>query len=145
MIPLTSIYFAEKAPTISFVHDYPRHVKSGISRGTTGVLKTAFLVINALGPLLFFEPEQESGARHLYHLTSARYKAKGGVEESVPLGEGVATARGIDGVSGSGVYSCDADNEEASDKVEKILTRHRRQGAVERVWKQIQDDTNAVL
>ncbi|OAA74595.1 NAD(P)-binding domain protein [Akanthomyces lecanii RCEF 1005] len=62
IISLTNIYFAESAPTISFVHDYPGHVKSGISRGTTGVLKAAFLAINALGPLLFFKPEQESGA-----------------------------------------------------------------------------------
>lgn len=145
IISLANIYFVENSPIISFVHDYPGHVKSGISRGTTGVLKAAFLVINALGSLLFFKPEQESGAQHLYYLTSACYKAKEGVEESVPLGEGVATARGVDAVSGSGVYSCDADNEEASDKVEKVSVRHKKEGAVEMVWKQIQDDRNAVL
>ncbi|OAR00736.1 hypothetical protein LLEC1_00219 [Akanthomyces lecanii] len=72
-------------------------------------------------------------------------EAKEGVEGSVPLGEGAATARGVDGLSGSGVYSCDADNEEASDKVEKFLARHRREEAVERVWKQLQADTDTVL
>ncbi|OAA53197.1 NAD(P)-binding domain protein [Cordyceps fumosorosea ARSEF 2679] len=145
IISLTNMYFAHKAPTVSFIHDYPGLVRSGISRGTTGALRAAFVVMNALGPLLFYKPDQESGARHLYYLTSARFKAKEGVEESVPVGDGIAVARGVDGVSGGGIYSCDADNEEAPRKVERILARHKEQGAVERVWKQIQDDTDAIL
>ncbi|TQV94534.1 NAD(P)-binding domain [Cordyceps javanica] len=130
MISLTSVYFATKVPSVSFIHDYPGHVKSGISRGTTGVLKAAFVVINTLGPLLFFKPEKESGDRHLYHLTSERFEDQGG---------------GVDGVAGSGVYSCDADNNEAPEKVENILSRHKKPGAVGRVWKRIQDNTMLIL
>lgn len=145
IISLTNIYWADQAPTVSFIHDDPGHVRSGIGRGTTGILRAAFVVINALGPLFFFKPEKESGARHLYYLTSARYKAREGVDESVPLEDDVATARGVDGVAGSGVYSCDAENDEASERVQDVLARHRKEGAVERVWKQIQADTEAVL
>ncbi|KAJ6780495.1 hypothetical protein PWT90_02971 [Aphanocladium album] len=145
IVTLTNAYFAEKAPSVTFIHDYPGTVKSGISRGTSGLLGAAFVVANVLGPVLFFKPEKESGERHLYFLTSARYKAKEGAEVSVPLGEGIAVARGIDGVPGSGVYSCGAENDEAPERTEKALAEHKKQGAVERVWKQIQEDTNSVL
>ncbi|KAJ3486574.1 hypothetical protein NLG97_g6587 [Lecanicillium saksenae] len=146
IITLTNEYFAEKAPTVTFVQDFPGSVKSGIGRGTSGILGFAFAIANVLGPLLFFKPEKESGERHLYYLTSARYKARqGAAEESVPLGEGVTVARGIDGVPGSGVYSCDSENDEAPEEVEKAVIEHKKQGVVERVWKQIQKDTDAVL
>ncbi|XWW97590.1 hypothetical protein V2A60_005574 [Cordyceps javanica] len=128
MISLTSVYFATKVPSVSFIHDYPGHVKSGISRGTTGVLKAARAVID------IFTISQVSAS-----------KTKEGVEESVPLGDRIAMARGVDGVAGSGVYSYDADNNESPEKVENILARHKKLGAVGRVWKRIQDNTMLIL
>lgn len=63
----------------------------------------------------------------------------------MPLGEDVSVGRGIDGVSGSGVYSCGAVNEETNRKVEELLTLCKEQGLVENIWRRIQDDSDAAL
>jgi NAD(P)-dependent dehydrogenase (short-subunit alcohol dehydrogenase family) len=139
IVTLTHAHFMQQAPTVSFIHDYPGVVKSGIARGTTGLLWGVMTVIQMLGPLINI-PEQESGERHLYFATSARFRAKDGVEEAVQLGEGVGFARGIDGVEGSGVYSADQDNESAGPAVEELLGRFKKEGLVEKVWGMIEED-----
>lgn len=58
---LTNVYFARKAPTVSFIHNDPGQFKPGSCRGTTGILSAAF-VINTLGPMLFLMHEEEIGA-----------------------------------------------------------------------------------
>lgn len=85
-------------------------------------------------------PEKESGARHLFFATSARFRAKEGFEESVPLGEGVGIARGIDGAEGSGVYSADEVNESAGPSVEELLEGFKKEGLVEKIWGMIEED-----
>lgn len=142
---LTNAYLAKRAPNVSFIHDFPGQVKSGISRGTSGILGAAYVVINALGPLFFFTPEEESGARHLYYATSARFAPQEGAEESVPLSDGVSVARGVDGVLGGGVYSCDESNEEASTDVEQLLGTYIAQGLDEKVWGEIQQGIDKIL
>ena len=93
------------APEVSFVHNFPGAVKSGIARGDIGalmrVLKTVFTV---LGPLVHV-PLVEAGNRHVFLCTSARFPA--GPEDGtagVPLVDGLAVARGSDGLIGSGMY-----------------------------------------
>lgn len=138
---VTSInaHFAQQAPTVSFIHDYPGNVKSGIARGTTGLLWGVLTVFTLLGSLMYI-PEQESGERHLFFATSARFPAKQGVEEAIPLGEGVEVARGIDGVEGSGAYSTDEVNESAGPAVVELLEKFKREELVEKVWKIIEED-----
>ncbi|KAE9366372.1 hypothetical protein N431DRAFT_549262 [Stipitochalara longipes BDJ] len=132
-------HFAKQAPAISFIHDYPGFVKSGIARGTTGLLWGFLTVSKLLGSLLYI-PEQESAERHLFLATSARFHAKEGVEEAVPLGEGVIVAKGIDGVEGSGVYSIDQVNESAGPAVQELLEKFKKEGLVEKIWGTIEED-----
>jgi hypothetical protein len=140
---LIHAHFAQQAPTVSFVHDFPGFVKSGIARGTTGLLWGGMTFLKLLGPLLSI-PEQESGERHLFFATSARYQAKEGAEEAVPLGKGVRVARGIDGVEGSGVYSADQVNEDAGLAVEELLETFKKEGLVEKVWRMIEEEYDRI-
>ena len=139
IVTLIHAHFAQQAPTVSFIHDFPGNVKSGIGRGTTGLLSGVLTVFNILGPLIYI-PEQESGERHLFFATSARFQAKEGLEEAVPLGEGVGVARGIDGLEGSGVYSTDQVNESAGPAVEELLEGFKREGLVEKIWGTIEEE-----
>jgi hypothetical protein len=102
------------------------------------MLKAVFMVI---GPLIYI-PNQESGERHLFLATSARYPARtgGNTVPGVPLAGGVAVARGTDGKSGSGVYSVDWDGESAGPKVEELLAKFRKEGMVEKVWKHTEEE-----
>lgn len=134
------------AAEVSFVHNFPGAVESGIARGSIGplmrVLKTIFAM---LGPLVHI-PLEEAGDRHLFLCTSARFSA--GPEDAaagVPLTEGVTLARGTDGREGSGVYSIDANGESAKPKIEKLLAELRGQGMVERVWENIESDITGAL
>ncbi|KAF2488395.1 hypothetical protein BU16DRAFT_601069 [Lophium mytilinum] len=134
------------APEVSFVHNFPGAVESGIARGSIGglmrFLKTVWAV---LGPLVHI-PLMEAGDRHLFLCTSARYSS--GAEDAmsgVPLADGVALARGMDGQAGSGVYSIDANGESAGPKVERLLAQFRSQGLVERVLENIEAGINSAL
>lgn len=137
LITLTMAHFAEQAPTVSFVHDYPGFVKSNIGRGTTGIMKAASVVGKILGPLVNVPPE-EVGERHLFYATSAKYPAQSsGDSVSVPVQGGVTIAKGIDGKMGSGVYTVDNQGEEGGPAVIQTLNELRRGGAVEEVRKDV--------
>lgn len=144
LVTLSLEALAQKAPNVSFIHDFPGPVKSNILRGTTGVAMTIMKVaFKLLGPLVYI-PNQESGERHLFLATSARYPASNTGDDTaagVPLGGGITVARGTDGKNGSGMYSIDWDGESAGPKVEELLGRFRKEGMVERVW----EDTEEVF
>ena len=134
------------APGVSFVHNFPGAVESGIARGSIGplmrVLKTIWAI---LGPLVHI-PLDEAGARHLFLCTSARFSA--GPDDGtagVPLFDGLALARGTDGCVGSGVYTIDEKGESAGLKVERLLAKLRSQGMVERVWQGIESVIDGAL
>jgi len=92
-----------------------------------------------LGPLVYI-PERESGERHLFYVTSARYAAREGQEDAIPLGEGVAVAEGIDGKLGSGVYSADEKNEAAGSAVVELVEGFKKEGLVDVVWSKIEEE-----
>lgn len=92
------------AAKVSFIHDIPGAVESGVARGSIGwlmwFLKTVFAV---LGPLVHIRLEEEVNAI-LSFCTSARFSA--GPEDptgGVTLFDGLDLARGTDGQIGSGV------------------------------------------
>ena len=136
------------APEVSFIHNFPGVVKSGITRGTTGILMGTMKAVFAfLRPLVYMAPE-ECGDRHVFLCTSARYST--GAQDiasgvSISDKEGLTLARGTDGKTGSGVYSIDTNGESAKPEVERLLAGLRSHGMVEIVWNTIQSDTEGAL
>ncbi|KAL2162895.1 hypothetical protein VTH06DRAFT_6731 [Thermothelomyces fergusii] len=141
---------ARGAQGVAFVHDYPGYVRTSLGRrdatgATAAVLAAADAVLGLLAPLIAV-PLDESGERHLFLGTSARFRPRdtitvqndgtcaGGDGSGVPLPAGVAIARGTDGGAGSGVYSVDQDAESAPVAVEGLLDRLRKDGTAEMVW-----------
>jgi hypothetical protein len=116
---------AKTAPEVSFIHDYP------------GTVKTPFL--NSVpeemlkGRVLL--PVDESGERHLYLATSARYSALEGGNDGVPLGDGDELAVGTTGQLGSGMYSIGSNCESASLAVRELLAGLREKGTVKEIWR----------
>jgi hypothetical protein len=143
LVTLSLEALAKKAPDVAFIHDFPGPVKSGIARGTKGGLMFVMKAASAiLGPFIYI-PNQESGERHLFLATSARYPAlvgtSGGAANGVPLAGRVEIARGTTGKSGSGVYSVDQYGESAGPQVEELLANFRKEGMVEKVWKDTEE------
>jgi len=151
------------AGPVSFVHAYPGFVRTPLGRkDVSGATATALVAVNAvlgiLGPLIYI-PIEESGERHVFLATSARFRAATGGGSSgdgtkeadgetispslpadgVPLPAGVAVARGTDGKPGSGAYSVDKDGESAPPKVEQFLERLRKDGTAEKVWADLEE------
>jgi hypothetical protein len=100
------------APEVSYVHNFPGSVKSGIDRGDIGLfMRTMKTIFKLFAPLLNI-PLEVSGDRHVFLCTSARYS--NGPEDKaagVPLVDGLELAEGIDGQRGSGVYTVDETGE----------------------------------
>jgi hypothetical protein len=103
--------------------------------GIVGVVIRAYIYL--LGRWVCV-PIEETGERHLYLATSARYppvSGGSGHDFAVPLGDGVDVARGTTGGGGSGVYSVGWDDESSSPAVRKLLAGFRDKGMVEEVWR----------
>lgn len=131
---------AEQAPEVTFINDYPGAVKTGIGRESNTLLTWLMtIVLMVIGPLVYI-PIRESGERHLFFATSAKYpphlRLDAAVENSsgVPLSEGVEVASGTDGKAGSGVYSIHWRGEHAGPKVVRLLAGLREQGMGQKVW-----------
>lgn len=138
LVTLSLEALAKKAPDVTFIHNFPGHVKSNLARSGDGA---AIFVLRAyskiLGPLLTtYMPNEECGERHVFLATSAKYPAgaHGNAASGVPLASGVAVARGTNGTSGSGVYSVDWEGESTGPKVEELLAKLRKEGVVEKIW-----------
>jgi hypothetical protein len=143
IVTLSLEAIAKKAPTVSFIHGFPGHVKTNITRGTGGMMMLIFKVIYSIvGPFLIM-PIEECGERHVFLATSAKYPAgTSGSDETagVSLEGDVSIARGTDGKPGSGVYSIDEDGESAGLKVEELLVNLRKEGMVEQVWSHVEGE-----
>lgn len=136
MTSLSMEHLATTHPAVSFIHVYPGLVGTNIY--TNSFPKPISTLYNyGMWPLMwpFSVNLTESGERHLFHLSSARYPAKrGGVSQGVPLetetGDGVAT--GTTGETGSGAYLLNWKGEVRPSA--EVLARYREQGMPELVW-----------
>lgn len=142
MMTLSLETFAKTAPEVSFIHSYPGFVKTNLIRGGEGALvATMGLVFSALEPF-FTVPNEECGERHAFLATSARYPpgSDAHANAGVPLGNGVAAAKGTDGKFGSGVYSVDSQGESAGPKTVALLAKLRQEGMPEAVLNHTQGE-----
>ncbi|EAW15013.1 uncharacterized protein ACLA_004270 [Aspergillus clavatus NRRL 1] len=136
MLTLSFEVLAERAPEVSFVHDYPGFVKTDLARGTKGagmaIVKGMF---KAIGPFLYI-PTEEVGERQVFFATSIRFPPASGDAKGVPSEE-VGIATGTDGRKGSGVYSVHLDGET---KVQEALSALRESGSKDKMWKHTEDE-----
>lgn len=142
VVTLSLEFLAKKAPSVSFIHDFPGPVKSGIARGTKGLVFFIFKAFEkVLGPMVFI-PTVESGDFHLFLATSAKYPAGANEDTAsgVPLAGVAVIGRGTDGKAGSGTYSVDQHGESAGAKAEKLLANFRKEGMVEKAWENIKGE-----
>ncbi|KAJ5136498.1 hypothetical protein N7448_005052 [Penicillium atrosanguineum] len=134
---------AEQAPEVSFVHDYPGTVKTGIGRdANTLLVRIVSWIVPVIGMFLYI-PIKESGERHLFFATSDKYPPRTGDLAGVPSG-GVSVADGIDGKSGSGVYSIHWDGESVA-KVVELLRGMREKGMAQQVWDHTQGEFKRIF
>ncbi|KAE8385386.1 hypothetical protein BDV23DRAFT_190899 [Aspergillus alliaceus] len=138
MTSLSMEYLATSHPAVSFVHVYPGLVGTNIYTNSFPPPISA-LYNYGMWPLMwpFSVNLQESGERHLFHLSSARYPAKKG-----DMAQGVAiesrdVAKGTTGETGSGAYLLNWNGEVQPSRT--ILKYYREQKVPELVWRHTED------
>ncbi|KAK9460854.1 uncharacterized protein V1516DRAFT_624597 [Lipomyces oligophaga] len=151
MVTLTLEQIAIQAPNISFIHDYPGHVKTPLVRTMKGVIGNVMKAILIVLPLFINMdqmPIEDSGERHVYLSTSSMYPPKEGsnnpCESGVQLPDGLEICIGTEGKSGGGVYAVDAYNEGGGAAVQHVLRQLREEGIREKVWHHLQEEFERV-
>lgn len=125
---------AKNAPEVSFVHDYPGTVDTQLSRNMKGVRGVVIRSLIYWFGRWLCVPIEESGERHVYLATSAKYPATNRDMSGVGGVGQLEVAVGTSGAVGSGVYSVGWDCESASSDVRGLLAGLRGKGMVEKVW-----------
>ncbi|KUJ06448.1 uncharacterized protein LY89DRAFT_692431 [Mollisia scopiformis] len=115
---------AKTAPTVSFIHNYPGTVYTGLYRDMDAPPFDTSLSV----------PIEECGERHFYLTTSARFPPREGESTAVRLSDGIEVAAGTTGKIGTGIYSVGQTCESASSEVVELLAGLREKGMVEEVW-----------
>ena len=142
MVTLGMEILAKRAPDVSFIHDFPGPVQSGIGREMPGLVGMSVRILaKVIGPI-FNIPTDESGAYHLFFATSARYAPQSGAGSAsgVSLSDNVSAAQGTDGQTGSGMYSIDEKGQSASPAVEQLLAGMRKDGTSEKLWEHTENE-----
>lgn len=131
-----------RAPDVSFCHDVPGVVRSGITRNAEGFkIRLMIAISNLLSPLIAVPPD-ECGERHVFLATSAMFPpGQGGTAMAgVALDGKLAIVGGSNGQVGSGVYTVDNNGESAPPKAKQVLAQFREDGTAKKVWDNIAAD-----
>jgi hypothetical protein len=147
LVSMTSLAFealADRAPTVSFVHDFPGSVPTPLGHETPGFLGYVYRLFMwilkvPLGRWVCV-PIEESGERHVYLATSARYPPKEGNAVGVPAQGQEEVVKGIDSQDNSGMYCVDWDCEGPGENPIAVLDGLRKKGVKEIVWTYTQDE-----
>lgn len=135
---------ALQAPDVSFIHEHPGTVKTDLmnrQEGWHGVLVRA--CINCLGRWICI-PIDESGERHLYLATSARFPPANGKNTGIQLGDGVEQCVATTGEVRSGMYSVGWNGESAAPKTLELLAGLREKGIREDIWHHTQGELKRI-
>lgn len=140
MTSLSMEHLANTHPAVSFIHAYPGLVGTNIyTNSFPAPVSTFYNYVMWPFMWLFSVNLSESGERHLFHLSSARYPAKQGIaSQGVPVETG-DVATGTNGEIGSGAYLLNWKGEVRPST--KVLAQYREQGIPELVW----DHTETLL
>ncbi|PLB33157.1 uncharacterized protein BDW47DRAFT_121455 [Aspergillus candidus] len=133
MTTLSMEHLATTHPAVSFIHAYPGLVGTNIYTNSFPAPISSFYNYG-MWPLMwpFSVNLRESGDRHLFHLSSARYPAKQGhLSQGVVLDTG-DVATGTKGETGSGAYLLNWKGEVRPST--KVMAQYREQGIPELVW-----------
>lgn len=143
MVTIALEEIAKKSRGVSFIHDFPGAVKTAILDDLKGIFPMiARSVFKILAPFICI-PIEESGERHLFLATSAKYSAPSTNSSNgsgVPLDKDDALATGTNGTLESGVYSIGSDGESSGPKIEKLLAEIRNSGLAEKVWQHTESE-----
>ena len=134
---------AQNVPTVSFIHDFPGAIKTGIGKDVTGMMGILIIIMKAVITIMspFLPSIDDIGDRHVFFATSAKYPpANPNGVSGVALTDGITVAKGIDGENGSGVYSLTSDGESTGPKVEKLLSDMRKSGVVDQLWQHTESE-----
>ncbi|KAI8628217.1 NAD(P)-binding protein [Xylariaceae sp. FL1651] len=127
---------AQKAPEVSFIHNYP---------GTVRTRLLDYLPEDVLRTLVYM-PVEESGERQLYMATSGRFPPATGMDAvGVPLGEGLDLALGTTGRAGSGMYSVGSDCDSAPPAVRELLADMREKGLLQEVGRHTESEFRRII
>ncbi|KAH6665106.1 hypothetical protein B0J14DRAFT_620890 [Halenospora varia] len=135
---------AKDLPGVSFVHDFPGAVHTPLIDNTTGLLGVLMRAMFFLLGWWICVPIDESGERHLYLATSARFPTSNGASDGNGVETKIGTCKGTTGEDGSGVYSVGQDCEAASPARMKLLAGLRRKGMMEEVWAHVQGEFDRI-
>ena len=150
---MNTLFLAELASrysTISCVHVFPGVVITPafekFDKDWAAPLRWMFrrVVLPFVG--LFCLSLQESGERHLFHATSARYppaSEKKSPSAGVELPKQVKVANGEDGKEGSGCYLLNWDGETLGDP--KLLDEYRKREMGKKIWEHTHEIFDRVL
>jgi len=133
----------KKAPDVSFVHGFPGAVATNYARKGQGAMaytiRQVFKVMMLFMPII---PHEECGERFEFIMTSGKYPTKmpGDGTSGLALVKGEEVAKGTDGKVGSGVYSVDQDGESYGSKTEEMMATLRNDGALEKVWEDLETE-----
>ena len=150
---MNSLALAEIAathPSISCIHVFPGIVitKAFDVFAEDWILPLRLLFTHVVLPFakLFTVSLEESGQRHLFHATSARYppaQVQIPPEAGVALPKGIEVANGEDGIQGSGCYLLNYDGETVGDQ--KLLEEYRKRDMGKKIWEHTQEIFDRVL
>ena len=150
---MNTLFLAEVAathPSISCIHVFPGVV---LTKGYDIFVEDWILPLKLLWkyillPMtrLFRVSLEESGQRHLFHSTSARYppaETKESPKAGVELQQGMCVAKGEDGCEGSGCYLLNYDGETIGNQ--KLLDDYRKKDWGKKIWQHNEEVFNRVV
>ena len=135
-------------PSISCLHIFPSIVMTkavGDVFSEDWVLPLRLLWTYVVLPIakLFMVTLSESGQRHLFHATSARYKPTAKPGAGVALQQGMTVAKGEDGREGTGCYILNYDGETIGDQ--KLFDEYRKKEMGKKIWQHTDEVFDRVL
>lgn len=143
MVTLALHNLSKQAPEVSFIHDYPGFVKTGLSRELSGIGPAIAAVVFAPLMAILHIPIDETGERQLYFATSARFPCQDGEKkdaDGVQVGDGIGVATGIDGNPGGGVYSIDYEAEGTSLRVQELMKGFIQDTTADKAWTHFEEE-----